>query len=145
MGCKFDCNKKFYYFNHTFKFQPLVFNKFWENDFPLFYSYQCIGTQILPCSKKVRSQTTVTMAKFIWNTRVNSRTIFRTWYRCACIDSAKRQTVQSSTPQHGGLQWNAWVSDFDRTFERRSDFIQKHIAKFVVTACALQIYKCKLK
>ena len=25
------------------------------------------------------------------------------------------------------------------------DFIQKHIAKFVVTACALQIYKCKLK
>ena len=25
------------------------------------------------------------------------------------------------------------------------DFIQKHVAKFVVTACALQIYKCKLK
>ena len=48
------CNWKAYYLNH--KFQPLVFNTFWENDLSTLSPYKCIGMQIWPCCKKVKDQ-----------------------------------------------------------------------------------------
>ena len=34
------------------KFQPLVFNTFWEDDFSTFSPYKSMGTQIWPCHKR---------------------------------------------------------------------------------------------
>ena len=38
------------------KFQPLVFNTFWEIEFSIFTPYKCIGTRIWTCRKKVKCQ-----------------------------------------------------------------------------------------
>ena len=45
--------KQFYFFNHC-KFQPLVFNTYWENDFSLFSPHKCMWVQIWPCHKEVK-------------------------------------------------------------------------------------------
>ena len=38
------------------KFQPLVFNTFWENYFSTFSPYKLMGTQTWPCCKNIRGQ-----------------------------------------------------------------------------------------
>ena len=43
------------------KFQLLVFNTFWENDFSTFSPYKSMGVQIWPCPKKVKGQPTTIM------------------------------------------------------------------------------------
>ena len=40
-----------------FKFQPLVFNTLWENDFSTVTPYKCMGRQIWPCRKKGQRST----------------------------------------------------------------------------------------
>ena len=49
------------------KFQPLVFNTFWENDFSTFSPYKCIVMQIWSCCKKVKGQPTT----IIWTNLVD--------------------------------------------------------------------------
>ena len=53
-------------FTH-YKFQPLVFNTFWENDFSTFSPYKCMRTQIWSCHKNVRGPLTV----IIWTNLVD--------------------------------------------------------------------------
>ena len=38
------------------KFQPLVLNTYWENDFSTFSPYKCMRAQIWPCCKKDKGQ-----------------------------------------------------------------------------------------
>ena len=38
------------------KFQSLVFNTFWENDFWTFYPYKYMGVQIWHCCKNIKGQ-----------------------------------------------------------------------------------------
>ena len=85
----------------------------------------------------------ITVAKFIWNTRVE---LFLE------LDTYVHASIQQNDELFNPVLHNMAASiemlglvTLTELLNEEGDFIQKHIAKFVVTACALQIYKCKLK